>query len=367
MNMRDKPILITGATGFVGRHLIQTLIQNNPRALPIALVRHVDLWKAYEWTKKLEEVVLIEGSVCDVSKWIDNRQLRGLTGIFHLAALVRHSRKNAEEVYETNIEGALNMVRLAARYQCRMIYVSTSGTVGCFQKPEQWGDEHSPYCESQISSWPYYNSKMRAEKECRKLAHDLSATLVILRPPVLLGPGDHRFRATSHLIRYLKRKLPFLLSGGIHFADVRDAVFAMLKAMEHPHPHPVYHLPGLSTTIDQFFNMVEEASGVPPPHVHLPHRLAWILAKTTEEIDRLFPWRKSPLLPDPVVIEMARKFWNVRSRYALTDLGYSTRNPSQTLADTVQWLLDNHPELKTMVRRKDFMPHEIYVDKSEVS
>ncbi|MBI2340884.1 MAG: hypothetical protein HYU99_11065 [Deltaproteobacteria bacterium] len=52
-------------------------------------------------------------------------------------------------------------------------------------------------------------------------------------------------------------------------------------------------------------------------------------------------------LPDPVVFEMASKYWGLKSLYAQDDLGFVSRNPYETLLDTVRWLRENHPELKT--------------------
>ena len=145
------------------------------------------------------------------------------------------------------------MVRVAARYRCRMVFVSTSGTVACFREPEPSADEDSAYCEAEVAGWPYYDSKVKAEKEARKLAAELGVELVIVRPPVLLGPGDHRFRSSAHVSRFLDGKLPFLIRGGMHFADVRDAARALVRVMEREQVRPVYHLPGTICTIEEFY------------------------------------------------------------------------------------------------------------------
>ena len=65
------------------------------------------------------------------------------------------------------------MVRLAARHRCRLVLVSTSGTVGCFRHPDATADEEAPYCEREVARWPYYNSKIQAEQTARKLADEL--------------------------------------------------------------------------------------------------------------------------------------------------------------------------------------------------
>ena len=82
----------------------------------------------------------------------------------------------------------------------------------------------------------------------RAFADELGVELVFIRPPVLLGPGDHRFRSTSNIIRMLRGRLPFLIQGGMHFIDIRDAMHAIWCAMERPDVRPVYHLAGTSST-----------------------------------------------------------------------------------------------------------------------
>jgi nucleoside-diphosphate-sugar epimerase len=346
--MSTDPLLVTGASGFLGRHVLQALqaarqpqrpetpAGGESRPSAIALVRDAEAWRGMEWTRELGEVEVLVGSVTEPEAWIESPRLERLGGIIHLAALVRHSRRRSAEVYRTNIEGTLALVRLAATRRCRIVFVSTSGTVGCFREPEAFADEDAPYREDLIARWPYYHSKLVAERRARSLADELGLDLVIVRPPVLLGPGDHRFRTTGHLLRYLRGRLPFLIRGGIHFADVRDVASALVRAGERPDVRPVYNLPGTACGIAEFFRLVEELSGIPATRRVLPFRMAWWLATLLRPLG---------VLPDPVVIEIASHYWDTRSRYAGTDLDYTHRDVRETLADTIAWLRANHPAL----------------------
>ncbi|MGE3724130.1 MAG: NAD-dependent epimerase/dehydratase family protein [Candidatus Sericytochromatia bacterium] len=334
--------LITGATGFLGRHVIEQLAASEAGFIP--LVRDPLSWEQREWGKDLQAEEVVCGGLDDLERWQDS--LPSLAGIFHLAALVRHSRSDSEVLYAANVQGTLNMVKLAARKKCRLVFVSTSGTVGVFNSKQEWADEHSPYCEPMISDWPYYDSKLQAEREARKLAQELGVELVIIRPPVLLGPGDHRFRSTGHIIRYMRKRLPFLIRGGMHFIDIRDAAAALIRAMIHESPQPVYHLSGVACSIDSFFRMVEKASGIGPVPPQLPHPLALTIARTASGLSKILPGNHESPLPDPVVVEMAGKYWDVRSRYAAKDLGFQNRHGQDTIDDTVKWLKNHHPQLR---------------------
>ena len=339
-----RHLLVTGASGFVGRHLIDAHRRSGDPRQILALVRDPAAWDRYDWTGSQGDVRYIEGSVTDADAWAP--ALPRLAGIFHLAAVVRHSRREAEELLRTNVEGTLAMVRLAARQRCRLVVLSTSGTVGCSTSPEVLADEHAPWCEETVAHWPYYRSKILLERHARAKALELGVELVFIRPPVLLGPGDHRFRSTGNVLRMLRGRLPFAIRGGMHFVDVRDAADAIHRAMRAPSVRPVYHLPGTAGSVEEFFGMVEEVSGAPAPRWVLPYRPAWLAASLLE---RLGVWlRGEPLhaLPDPVVVEMASHYWGMRSLYAADELGYKSRDPRETLRDTVDWLRANHDALR---------------------
>ena len=335
------PFLITGATGFAGRHLLQA---RDPHTSAIALVRDPATWSEQDWTAELEDVDLVQGSVTGTQSWVD--QLPPLAGIFHFAALVRHSRLSADEVYATNVEGTLDVVRLAAEHQCRVVMLSTSGTVGCFDNPDEVADENAEFCEETVANWPYYYSKIVAEKQARQLADSLGVELVFMRPPMLLGPGDHRFRSTANILRMLSGRLPALLRGGIHFTDIRDAIRATWRAMELPEARPIYHLAGTSSSISEFFSLIENVSGVSAPRLVLPYRLARLIAAADEWIGVRLRGEPLHLFLDPVVVEMASHYWGLTSLYAATDLGYEPRDPLVTLRDTVDWLRANHESLR---------------------
>ena len=328
----QPPFLVTGATGFLGRHVIEAIRAGDPGARIVALVRDpgADSLRRLSY---LEGVELVPGSPMNSGKWSSDPRVSQLAGIYHLAAEVTHSRRGTEEMTRFNVDGAAEMVRVAASRSARIVFVSTSGTVGCSKDADYSPDETAPFCEKVVARWPYYVSKIRAEKKSRAIADESGGDLVIMRPPVLLGPGDHRFRSTGNVIRVLRGRLPFLVNGGINFADIRDAAAAMVRAMGHPSPQPVYNLPGTVSSLDAFFHRVARIAGIDPEWRMLPSKIVWALARANEVAGR-------PLhvLPDPVVIEMAGHNWGISSRHAGRDLLYSTRNPDATITDTVEWI-----------------------------
>jgi dihydroflavonol-4-reductase len=338
----DGPaFLVTGGTGFLGRHVLSTLRRLQPDARVLVLVRDAATWHAQDWTAELGSIEVVEGALSPTDAWRDDPRLAGVHGIFHLAAVVNHSRSAVEETFRTNVTGTTAMVELAAHLGCRLLFVSTSGIVSCSRRPGDGAFEDGEFRDRVVGAWPYYASKIAAEREARTLAARLGVEFLVVRPPVLLGPGDHRFRSTVNVLRVLRGRVPAVPRGGMHFADVRDAADAIVRAMMLPQPRPVYHLVGAVSSLDEFFRGVAQAAGLRRTWRVLP---SWLMLAAARLNRRL----GSPLhvLPDPVLLEMASHHWDHRSRYAEPELGYASRPPQETLRDTVDWLRQHHPELR---------------------
>jgi nucleoside-diphosphate-sugar epimerase len=327
-------VLVTGATGYLGRHLSRTLCARGVASA--VLVRKQVSWEVQPWRREAGDVLVIEGHPLESGRWRDHPGLRGVRTIFHTAGIVSHSRSAPEEMLKLNVEGTLAMVHVAKTLGARLVFISSSGTVGCFPFKDMSADEDSPYAEKVVSGWPYYMSKIRAERDARKLATHLGVELVIVRPPVLLGPDDHRHRSTSYVRKVLDNKIPAVPRGGINFTDIRDVASALAKLVELERPRPIYHMPGHNLSLREFFDTVIEVSGAKPIRRPMPPWAAFGLAKVAGLSDRRPSW-----IPDPVVLEMSNFFWGLTSLHA-HELGYAPRSARQTLSDTVSWLRSLH-------------------------
>ncbi len=291
-------------------------------------------------------IATVAGDLLDAERWQDDAALTGVAAILHGAAVVQHSRRAPAPMVQANVDGTLAIVRVAARHQARLVFVSSSGTVGASMDPRAAPLEDAPFAHQTAGAWPYYASKIRAEEDGRRLAERLGVSFVVFRPPVLLGPGDHRFRSTGNIIRHLRRKLPFLLHGGIHFVDVRDAARAMIRAALLPAPSPAYHLVGTACTVPEFFGRVAALSGVPAPTRVLQPALARRIAAVVDAAVHRLPGDRHSPLPDPVVFEMGAHHWGLGSTRAEAELGFAARPGDETLADAIAWVRANHPLLQ---------------------
>jgi dihydroflavonol-4-reductase len=184
-----------------------------------------------------------------------------------------------------------------------------------------------------LQRWPYYRSKLYAERAALD-RNGPGFEVVSVNPTLLLGPGDVNGSSTSDVVSFLEKKLPFVPAGGLSFVDARDAAAAMILAWEKGKAGERYLVSAANMTIERFLDRLERLSGVPAPRLKTPRSL--LLARAGAEIvERLKKHVAIEAPLDRISAEMAQCFWYVDARRAKTELGWTPRDPGDTLADTI--------------------------------
>jgi len=227
-------ILVTGATGFVGRQLVQYLLENTEATLCLA-VRVIPQVKLYE-THDASRVTFIQiHHILSDTHW--HTVLMDCEVVIHLAACMGVANKNSNEALaifrETNVEGTLNLARQANQSGVkRFIYISSIKVNGEMTRPDV------PFHPDDIPrpQYPYAISKLEAERGLISLAEKNAMTVVILRPPVVYGPD---VRGNFMLIMALLQKkipLPFgaLKQNKRSFISVLNLVDVIVTCITHP-------------------------------------------------------------------------------------------------------------------------------------
>jgi UDP-glucose 4-epimerase len=188
----NKPVvLVTGASGFVGRHLVPVLAREG--------------WRVRRAVRTLsggDDEVLI-GSIGPVTDW--RAALAGVEAVVHLAARVHHpGEEDAGELYRAvNTEGTLQLARCAAAAGVRrFVHGSTILVNGSST------DGRAPFREDDIPAprGVYGNSKAAAEAGLKQLAETVDMRIAVIRPPLIYGAGAlGNFRL---LVRAIQRGIP---------------------------------------------------------------------------------------------------------------------------------------------------------------
>lgn len=314
----SERILVTGATGFLGSHLVELL----GGARPLRVLSRAS-------TPELEAtgVEVVEGSLLDPE--VLARALEGVDRVYHAAGLVSRDPRAAAEMYRVHVEGTRLLFEAArAAGVTRILLVSTSGTIAV-TKEEATSDETAPYRTETVRRWPYYLSKIFQEKLALQMAAEGGPEVVVCNPSLLLGPGDLRLSSVGDVLRFLRGQVPLVPSGGLSFVDARDAAAGAILAMERGRPSRRYLLASANWSMDTFFSRLARVSGMRAPSLRVPDPLARLGAR----------WLSRTLAEgrgvDPVSVEMSQHFWYADASRARAELAWEPRDPLETLEDTV--------------------------------
>jgi dihydroflavonol-4-reductase len=317
-----KKFWVGGATGFLGSHLVRTLRAEGQ-----------ELVLAARSGGTLDGLPVERVDVLDANAVAQSA--RGCDGAFLATGKVTRDRDAGEELHAAHVlatRSALGGLRAAG--VPRVVVASTSGTLAVSGNSEQIADENARAPLELLAMWPYYRSKLYAEREALEANHPPEFEVVLVNPSLLLGPGDLRESSTGDVRKFLDRSIPAIPGGGIAFVDVRDAARGMWLAFLRGRPGERYILNAKNMTVAAFFQRLERITGVKAPALRMPRSRPLAIG-----VNRLFSKAIRAIGGEPPVdevsVEMAQYFWYCSSSKAERELGFSARDPGETLRETV--------------------------------
>jgi NAD dependent epimerase/dehydratase len=220
MDLRDKKILITGADGFIGSHLVEELLNEGA---DVRVFVFYNSFNSYGWLDSLpmnvkSKIEFFSGDIRD--PYGVREAMKGIDTVFHLAALIAipFSYHSPDSYIDTNIKGTLNIIQAARDNQVsRVLVTSTSEVYGTAQfvpitelHPKQ---SQSPYSASKIGSDAIADSFYRS--------FDLPLTIV--RPFNTFGPRQSARAVIPTIISQLLNGAEEIKLGDI--TPTRDLLF----------------------------------------------------------------------------------------------------------------------------------------------
>jgi nucleoside-diphosphate-sugar epimerase len=268
-------VLVTGATGFTGGHLVRALGRHGD--LVRALVR--DPAAAARDPLALAGAQLIEGDLRDRAAM--SRAALGVDVVYHIAAIYRQAGLKDDEYRAVNAEAVRTVIEAAAAGGARrVVHCSTVGVHGDVEHPP--ADEEAPLKPGDI----YQVTKLEGERVARQAAGDTGIEVVIARPTGIYGPGDRRllklFRGVA------RRRFVILGSGKIfyHLTYIDDLVEGFRLCGTVPAAAGrTYILAGAEvTTLNELVDLIAEEARVRPPRLHLPVWPFWAAGALCESL-----------------------------------------------------------------------------------
>lgn len=261
-------ILVTGATGLLGTHVLVELSKRGEKiraikrkSSDIKLVESVfSFYLGQQAAEKFDAIEWVEADILDIVSL--ERAVKGCNVVYHCAALVSFKRRDFKKLTKINKEGTANVVNVCLGEKIdHLCYVSSTAAIGRSATKEIY-DESNKWANAPENSG-YAITKYGAEKEVwRGIEEGLNA--VIINPSVILGPGNWNESSLS-IFKVIYKGLRFYTSGTNAFVDARDVAFIMAELSEKQIFNDRFLVIAENLKYKDLFDKIAKSIGVKPP------------------------------------------------------------------------------------------------------
>jgi dihydroflavonol-4-reductase len=313
--------LVTGASGFIGRHVVAALARDG------AHVRAFDRVTA-PIDSLPADVELITGDIGDRDAL--RRAVDGCDAVFHLAAVYSYARSDAALMQAINVDGTRAVLEVALSGGRRRV-VHTSSCATCGPVPGRVATERDMPARRELGV-PYKRTKLEGERLALEAARQ-GADVVVVNPTVPVGPGDLRPTPTGKMVADVAhgRAGAYLARSALNIVAVEDVARGHALALERGRAGERYLLGGDNMSVRDVFAVIARAAGLRAPRLAVPWTAAYAAAWLANTALR--PIGREPQL---LVLDEVRSgrlphlFDDAKAR---RELGYTSRPAVDALAE----------------------------------
>jgi len=326
-----SPILITGATGFIGRHLTRDLASAGQAVRVLA--------RSPQKARTLfaDTVEIRAGDLLDPDSL--KEACAGVEIVYHIAGVYRFGIRHRREIHETNIEGTENLLRAAAAAHVgKIVHVSSASVLG---RATASSDPGSVLTETDFPAdpprfSPYKYSKWQGER--RVLAWiGRGLPVVIANPSCPIGSGDETPTPTGQMIRDFTRGLfPCYSRTGLNFVNVSEVSTGLQQVARAGRVGERYLLTNQNLWLKEFLDCLAEQTGLPAPRLCLPYWSIQAMSCFGEMFELLNPRNTSARLCLETALQArhAQFFSNAKARQ---ELGWSPSPIQSGIQEALAW------------------------------
>ncbi|MGF7079119.1 NAD-dependent epimerase/dehydratase family protein [Mucilaginibacter sp. UYCu711] len=327
-------IFITGATGYIGQqlalklaedgHIIHALIRDEQKGV---LLAHPN-------------IILFNGDILNRLSLL--KAMTGCEQVYHLAALASVWNKNPNAFHILNVDGLKNVLDCCIEVNIKdVLFTSTAGVVGHAENMQAVCELTNP--DPKLETL-YEKSKVEAElllKEYNKKG----IRGIIVNPSRVYGPGllTESNGFTRLMKMYIEGHWKIKPCNGKsigNYVYIDDTVDGLISAMEKANPGERYLLGGINATYNEFFELVDQLTGVKRKMYNVPLPVMLLMSRIQLLMAEVFG--KQPLITPPFVRKY-NKHWIVTSAKAECELGYHITPLKDGVAKTLHWLTKTAP------------------------
>lgn len=220
MNLKNKKVIVTGADGFIGSHLVEALLEEGARVRAFCFYNSFNSWGWLDVLdkKKLSKIDIFMGDVRDPNGV--RVALKSMDVVFHLAALIGipYSYHSPDNYVDTNIKGTLNILQASKDHKIPRVLVTSTSEVYGTAKYVPIDENHPKQGQS-----PYSATKIGADHIAESFYRSFDLPVTIVRPFNTYGPRQSARAVIPTIITQLLKESEKIKIGSLH--PTRDLVY----------------------------------------------------------------------------------------------------------------------------------------------
>ena len=325
-----KLALVTGATGFIGAHVLRAVLDAGAEARAIA--------RPGSDRANLDglDIEVVDADLTDPDSL--DRALAGVDTLFHVAARYDLSRRARRDTWQANVLGADHLMRAALRHQVdRIVHTSSVAAIGSVASQSALADEQH-WADASRAPGPYERTKIVSERLVHRMVDAEGLPAVVVNPTAPIGPLDRKPTPTGRLIADAAggRMPAYIGSAGLNVVHVADVARGHILAAERGRVGQRYilgHAEG-NLTLREIITRAAVAAGANPPNLAIPWQAAYAWA-AVDEAAAAVAQRTPRATIAGVRISRHRQWYDISK--AINELGLPQTPLDQAFADAAAW------------------------------
>ena len=319
---------MTGATGFLGRHLTGDLIE---KGFQVSILARQSSDLDFIKDKPVE---VFYGNITDIPSLLEATKNKEV--VYHLAGLVAYKKSQRSLMEAVNVQGTANVLKACIENRVsKCLHLSSVAAIGASFKP-QIIDEDFNYNLGKYNLG-YFETKKKAEELVIKAFHESGLKTYLINPSTVYGTGDATKGSRKTQVKVARGRFNFYPPGGVNVVYVGDVIRAIDLCLKRGKPARRYIIGGENMTIRELFCTIARIAGVSPPKIPLPGFFLKGLGLIGDLMGKFSV--KTSLSGETALIATLYHWFS--SKRAKQELGFQPTPVKKALEESVSWMMEN--------------------------